>query len=754
MKNGNSAIIVTLEWIKNRFLNKLKKMQKVAEEEKFKREQQSFLIALDALHLWHSFSETGSSPYLLQKKVDPFGTRFWKDYLIVPLRDVFGKMWSLQWIGPEGTKRFLVGGRKKGCFHHLGKLEDGQPILITEGYATGSSVYMATQATTVITFDAGNLEPVIEELKKIYPKSPLLIAGDNDCWRDVNVGQEKAKDAAQKHGGSVVFPQFKNTETHPTDFNDLHVLEGLTAVKEQLKQACQPLQWSEPIPFLLVKNDLSPVVTLSPELIPGPYRDWLVDIAERMQCPLDYVAVGAVIVTASIVGAGCSIRPKAMDSWTVIPNLWGGIIGAPSTLKSPALKEILTPLEVLEKEAFEDYEKDLQQYFIECEAYKVTKEVIKKEMAKAARESDSSAMEAAKEKLRNLAKPQEPHCKRYSTNDVTIEKMHELLSKNTRGLLLFRDELMGVLATWDKTGNEIDRGFYLEAWNGYGSRTTDRIGRGTIYTKNLCISILGGTQPSKLLSYFQHTLSGTDNDGLIQRFQLLVYPDESKKWVLVDRMPNEQAQERASALMIKLASLDFCQYGAHRDEKSEIPYFHFDHEAQPLFYGWLTKLEDRLRSSPDELLLIEHLTKYRKLMPSLALLFHLINLASNKSMGGITVDCVERAMAWCDYLESHARRIYRVVPNPVHQGARNLAKRIQEGDLKDHFDIREVYRKQWSFLKTKEEVESACDILLQNGWIRGRSPSDGRKTKDHFLVNPALLREVLLGKADRILSEE
>jgi putative DNA primase/helicase len=68
-------------------------------------------------------------------------------------------------------------------------------------------------------------------LKKAYLKSSLLITRDNDCWKERNVGREKAEEVARKYGCTVLFPIFKNTETKPTDFNDLHLLEGLTAVK-------------------------------------------------------------------------------------------------------------------------------------------------------------------------------------------------------------------------------------------------------------------------------------------------------------------------------------------------------------------------------------------------------------------------------------------------------------------------------------------------------------------------------------------
>ena len=474
---------------KEQIFEQIDKAKEAAEEEKQKKHEETATLALEK---WETYAEVGSSPYLERKKVNSFGVRFHKECVIVPLGDINGKLWSLQSIQPDGTKRFLPGGKKKGCFHHLGTFENGKPILICEGYATGASLYMATKQTAVIAFDAGNIEPVVEELKKAYPNSPLKIAGDYDRWKETNTGRTTAENTALKHGCSVVFPTFKNTGRKPTDFNDLHVLEGLEEVKAQIDKATQPHQteWPDPTPLKSIKKDLSPVIALSPKLIPEPYQDWITDIAERMQCPLDYVAVAALIVTASLIGAGCRVRPKRHDSWSIVPNLWGGIVGRPSTLKSPSLKEVIKPLKLLEEEAYLAFEKENQAHEIEMESYRVQKEAIKKSMGKAADLRNALDIGLAKEELKMLKEPQSPIWKRYYTNDTTIEKMHELLSQNPRGLLLYRDELMGLLTTWDKVGHEADRSFYLEAWNGDDSKTTDRIGRGTTHTKNLCISIL------------------------------------------------------------------------------------------------------------------------------------------------------------------------------------------------------------------------------------------------------------------------
>jgi hypothetical protein len=378
---------------------------------------------------------------------------------------------------------------------------------------------------------------------------------------------------------------------------------------------------------------------------------------------------------------------------------------------------------------------------VELEAYKAQKEVIRQGMQKAARTSAPLALDLEKDRLTTLKEPQAPRCKRYLTNDATIEKMHELLSHNPRGLLLFRDELMGFLASWEREGHERDRTFYLEAWNGDGTSVTDRIGRGTIRTENLCISLLGGTQPLKLLGYFQRVLSGLDNDGLLQRFQLLVYPDASSSWTLVDRLPDASAQRRVTNIISKLAAGDFSAYGASHEAGNRVPFFRFNAAAQEAFYLWLQRLEERLRTSPDEPLVLEHLAKYRKLLPALALLFHLIDAAdetanghaTGQPPGPISLVSLNRAAAWCTYLESHARRIYGMGLSPAYQAARHLARKIQGKALESSFELRDVYRKEWAFLKTREEVAKACDILVDHGWLQSETSKSNR-----YRVNPRL----------------
>lgn len=155
-------------------------------------------------------------PYLQRKCVRPHGIRQSGARLVIPLHDANGRLWSLEYIAPDGRKRFLKGGRKKGHFYLLGM--PGKTLLIAEGFATAASVHEATGHAVAVAFDAGNLEPVARALRLRYPFAKIIIAADNDTGNPDdpdNVGVASARRAAAAVGGSVAFPPVKG------DFNDL-----------------------------------------------------------------------------------------------------------------------------------------------------------------------------------------------------------------------------------------------------------------------------------------------------------------------------------------------------------------------------------------------------------------------------------------------------------------------------------------------------------------------------------------------------
>ena len=220
---------------------KIKKTQEEVEKQKTVIHNE---VAIECEARWQKLSTTGESPYLKSKQVDScdgLGIKYDGANIFVPMRDVFGKLWSIQSINAEGEKYFTKGGKKQSSFHVIGELNPNN-IFIAEGLSTGASIHMAVNVGVAIAFDAGNLIPVAQALREKYPNSKIIICGDDDRWgkkknkdgTPVNTGREKAKKAARLVNAKVVFPKFSDLTKLPTDFNDAYLLDGLESVSEQL----------------------------------------------------------------------------------------------------------------------------------------------------------------------------------------------------------------------------------------------------------------------------------------------------------------------------------------------------------------------------------------------------------------------------------------------------------------------------------------------------------------------------------------
>jgi putative DNA primase/helicase len=311
-----------------------------------------------------------------------------------------------------------------------------------------------------------------------------------------------------------------------------------------------------------------------------------------------------------------------------------------------------------------------------------------------------------------------------------------LLSENANGLLIFRDELAGFLNSLDKLGHETDRAFYLESWNGSGRFVYDRIGRGTVDIEAACVSLLGGIQPGPLQGYLSGALSGQHgDDGLMQRFQLAVWPSVKANWQNVDRLPDAKSRENAFARLVELSQLLPEAYGAEMDNHSPFPFLRFDAEAQELFTQWRTELEHKLRSSQEHPAIVAHLAKYRSLIPSLALLCHLVD----GHIGPVRVGALERACAWGDFLEAHALKIYGYTIRQDYDAASRLLKRIKKGDLSNPFTTRDVYRNGWTGLTTVETAQRAIDALEDLGYVQSAIQQTPGRQKTIYWIHPMVM---------------
>lgn len=159
-----------------------------------------------AAKLWERARPADNShPYLVRKRVGAYGIRRLRDMLLVPARDVSGTLHTIQFIGENGTKRFLTGGRIAGCYCAIGRPVDS--LLVAEGYATGATLYAATGRAVAVCFSAGNMLAVARELRLKFPGLRLVMCADNDLTPG-NPGVTAATKAAQAVGGVVAVPNF------------------------------------------------------------------------------------------------------------------------------------------------------------------------------------------------------------------------------------------------------------------------------------------------------------------------------------------------------------------------------------------------------------------------------------------------------------------------------------------------------------------------------------------------------------------
>jgi hypothetical protein len=133
----------------------------------------------------------------------------------------------------------------------------------------------------------------------------------------------------------------------------------------------------------------------------------------------------------------------------------------------------------------------------------------------------------------------------------------------------------------------------------------------------------------------------------MQRLQLAVWPDEPEHWQLIDTAPNKAEKLRAFDIMQALAELGFIGCGAIKGEYDDRPYFHFNDAGQAVFNQWLTELQAVKIKQEENPLMVEHFGKFRSLMPSLALIFHCIDIADGKAKGNVSSKAARLAVEWC-----------------------------------------------------------------------------------------------------------
>ncbi|PKH88270.1 YfjI family protein [Colwellia sp. Bg11-28] len=446
-------------------------------------------------------------------------------------------------------------------------------------------------------------------------------------------------------------------------------------------------------------------------LLPPQIADFVHDTVQRQQCPPDFVAVSALSALAAVLGNKVWIYPKQFDNWKIIPNVWAILVAPPSSMKTPSIKAALEPLQAIEKGFKEAYEEECIQYKTDTIFAKVSLQAAENEAKRILKDKKEPNKEnKAKEAIAsaNADEVDLPILNRIIVNDTTVEKFGDLLAQNKNGLFLVRDEVSGWLAKLAKEEYQADRAFYLECFDGDATFKVDRIMRGTIIIEHCTLSLLGGIQPSKLAPLVQSAVNGKNDDGLIQRLQLAVWPDTKKAWKWVDQAPNPIASQNYTDQFIKL-----------HNYKPENKAHRFDNNAQQLFIAWMEEIQLKARDIDTPGIMSSYLLKLPKTITAIALIFHIIlndtGEGSSKNINTIGEEATAMALDWADYLISHFNRICSWANNSYIEAAKLIVRRRKK--LPIPFKARDITNTGWAGMGSTNDIYNSLELLVDHNYL-------------------------------------
>lgn len=258
----------------------------------------------------------------------------------------------------------------------------------------------------------------------------------------------------------------------------------------------------------IIDNEFSSSLDFPTEIFPPQIQALIKDAEETVGYNPNYLSAGILSVCASALGNSVSLFNGSYSSQ---PILWLAIIGRQGIGKTHPLNFAKKPMEKKDKDSYIEFKDLLKAY--ESQEKKDKKPVLKKTLL----------------------------------TDFTPEKLAETLQHNDKGVLIFKDELMGWINSFDQYNKGGDQQKYLEFFNG-GTLTVDRVSKDPIRVEKTNVNILGGLQPKKLKALASN---GRNDDGFLSRI-LFVYPKNLKPSKFTGRAIAEKHVENYKRLILNL----------------------------------------------------------------------------------------------------------------------------------------------------------------------------------------------------------
>jgi Protein of unknown function (DUF3987) len=521
----------------------------------------------------------------------------------------------------------------------------------------------------------------------------------NEQWARKN-REHKEKDLGWPKCQTIKDNGCKHCDTCP------HLAAGQSPLHLGLQHI--PPAAPEPEPLVVprdlwAKFDAPPLPT---NLLPEVIEKFAFAQAELMGCDPAGIAMSALTACAVAIPDEIKVRVKQHDPrWQESTRLWTGLVGPPSTMKSPTMLRAIEPLKQIDNYALARYMEAMAAY-----------EKLPDEERKGA---------------------EKPKLSRIMLGDTTPEAAQLVLQDNPNGVLLFRDELSGWFGSMDKysghRGAASDRGFWLQSYNG-GQYYVDRVTRRSGRIPNLSVSILGGIQVEPLRAL---VAEGVD-DGLIQRIlPIMLRP----------------------AVLGKDEPLPADQYDRLVEQLNKMPYrvVEFDAAAQQIRQKLEQKHIDLMAFESVNRKLAAHIGKYNGLFARLCLLWHCIENVNTDgatiNIHNIDADTTQRVADFLHgFLLPHAISFYVGVVGLAddHDRLANVAGYILAHRL-ECITPRDIARGDRSMRKlNRQDTDSILHQLDALGWV---NKIQGRRFHDvQWAVNPEvhrLFKERAKAEADR-----
>ncbi len=678
--------------------------------------------------------------YLVRKAIRPHGTRVQDESLVIPVRDV-DQLCSLQFIAPDGDKRFLPGGRVQGCYFAIGGTLDAAPALaIVEGFATGATVQEATGWPVAVAFNAGNLEPVAVRMRGRWPELPIIVCADDDYRTPGNPGVSAAKAAAAAAGGTVVIPVFPDPRPEgATDFNDLAAVVGPEAVRELFQAAAkQPAtasrtaggSWPEPQPLAVHVEEIPYPL----DALPDGIRAAVEEVQNFVQSPLPMVAASALAVLSTAAQALADIqRAEGLEGPV---SLFLLTIADSGERKSSTDGHFSKPLRAYEAEQARTLKPEIEAFEARKTAHDAEREGLVSALRAAKKKGDPTEAYRAELEEHEHRRPEPPRVPRLMLGDSTPEHMAFRLAREWPAAAVLSSEAGVIFGSHGMGKDSVMRN--VSALNVYWDGGELTIGRRTsesFVVRGARLTLGLQVQAETYQSFGENTGGLARGTGFLARF-LMSYP-KSTQGARYFREP-PKSWPRLAAYHSRIREI-LTQPVALDEEGALTPaLLTMTPEGQREWIAFHDRIESELGAGGELGDVRDVASKTADNAARLAALFHMFEHGG----GPVGVDAVEAGCRVAAWHLHEARRFFGELgaPPELADAARLDGWLIESCRRKsvDRVPVSEVQQYGPGPLRRKAALRAALDDLAELD--RARLVVEGRRK--YIAVNPALIAEV------------